>query len=666
MQYVQLLEIELDNFKGVDHFSLTPEGEDCKIRGENATGKTTLLDAWLWLFTGQDSKGQSEFDIKPRKPEVQHHSNPTVRAIIEVEGEEREFSKTYKEVWKKPRGSTEEELRGHTKEYRIDDRKIEKQKEFQAEVEEIFDPERFLLLTDVRYFNDQLHWEERRKLLLDLIEGVDLEDVIEAEPELEDLKLDGLDPEEKRKQLKEKAKEIDSRMDEIPVQIKTLREEKPETDKDLDQLKAELEGLKSTKEKLEEEVADLKSSGKEAELRERKSEAKEALRELEADWKEGIREQIEELEEEIEEVKDDRASVETKISVKEKRLKEKEENIEELQEQIEDLEEEWYEIKGREFSLDPGELVCSHCGQSLSEELVENLPDSSIEKPDKNELERRRKKFNKKKAQDLEENEEKGKEKRGQIEELEGEIEELEEDLPELEEELENVESVLKELGEEKDGLKDKLDSEEELKEKDEYQDLQEELEEIEEELDSAEGSEFEKLNERKEQLEDLNNEIEATQEAIAGLKSWRGTLDRIEDLEAEEEQLASKYEIIQEQLRLIDLLTRTRANMLEDRINEKFDLVDFNLFRPYSSKEGLREVCETTVDGVSWDSTLNNGTKVKAGLDIIETLSEYYELEVPVWIDNAESITEIPEIETQQIYLIVAEGVEELEVEND
>jgi hypothetical protein len=54
----------------------------------------------------------------------------------------------------------------------------------------------------------------------------------------------------------------------------------------------------------------------------------------------------------------------------------------------------------------------------------------------------------------------------------------------------------------------------------------------------------------------------------------------------------------------------------------------------------------------------------VQVGLDIIRTLQEHYQFRPPVWIDNRESIVELPKLDCQVISLIVSEKDKTLRVE--
>lgn len=63
---MKLTTLRLENFKGLPAFEVQSGGDSFAIVGDNGTGKTTLLDAYLWLTTGKDSTGASNPDVRPR------------------------------------------------------------------------------------------------------------------------------------------------------------------------------------------------------------------------------------------------------------------------------------------------------------------------------------------------------------------------------------------------------------------------------------------------------------------------------------------------------------------------------------------------------------------------------------------------------------------------
>lgn len=111
--------------------------------------------------------------------------------------------------------------------------------------------------------------------------------------------------------------------------------------------------------------------------------------------------------------------------------------------------------------------------------------------------------------------------------------------------------------------------------------------------------------------------------------------------------------------LYLCDEFTRCKVQLIDDTVSGHFRQVRFKLFHEQVNG-GLAECCEVTVKGVPYAS-LNNGAKINAGIDIVRTLSEYYGVKVPLFIDNAESVTEIMDADTQVICLAVSEQDKEL-----
>src|SRR5690606_571202 len=136
----------------------------------------------------------------------------------------------------------------------------------------------------------------------------------------------------------------------------------------------------------------------------------------------------------------------------------------------------------------------------------------------------------------------------------------------------------------------------------------------------------------------------------------------RIEELREQEKVLAVEFERLERELFLLDEFTRAKVDLLENRINSKFRLARFKLFKEQLNG-GLEETCEVMVEGVPYNS-LNNAARHNVGLDIIATLSEHYGIAAPIFLDNAESITRPLETPGQQIRLIVSANDKTLRVE--
>ena len=55
---LRIIRQTMTNFKGVRSLCFEPNGFGAAVRGANATGKTSLLDGFLWLLFDKDSAGR--------------------------------------------------------------------------------------------------------------------------------------------------------------------------------------------------------------------------------------------------------------------------------------------------------------------------------------------------------------------------------------------------------------------------------------------------------------------------------------------------------------------------------------------------------------------------------------------------------------------------------
>ncbi|MFH1743771.1 MAG: ATP-binding protein, partial [bacterium] len=159
---MRLLGLYIQNFKGIKGFMFEPNGKNANLYGDNATGKTTIADAFSWLLFGKDSAGQAVFAIKPLDADNNeiHNLETSVEGKFEIQGKTVALRKVFKEKWTKPRGKAKAEFSGHTTDHYVDGVPVTAG-EYKQRVGEIGDEELFKILTDPSYFNEGLHWEKR-------------------------------------------------------------------------------------------------------------------------------------------------------------------------------------------------------------------------------------------------------------------------------------------------------------------------------------------------------------------------------------------------------------------------------------------------------------------------------------------------------------------------
>ena len=135
----------------------------------------------------------------------------------------------------------------------------------------------------------------------------------------------------------------------------------------------------------------------------------------------------------------------------------------------------------------------------------------------------------------------------------------------------------------------------------------------------------------------------------------------RIESLREDAKNTAECLEAIEKMLFLIDEYSRYKTRFVEDSINGMFRIARFRLFREQANG-GVEDRCDVVYEGVPYIS-VNNGMKINLGIDIINTLSVAYGVRVPLFVDNAESVTRLEKCSSQIIRLVVSENDKELRV---
>ena len=139
----------------------------------------------------------------------------------------------------------------------------------------------------------------------------------------------------------------------------------------------------------------------------------------------------------------------------------------------------------------------------------------------------------------------------------------------------------------------------------------------------------------------------------------------RITELEREEELLGQQIQELEQQQYLIERFTVAKVELVEQAINSKFKIARFKLFNTLING-GIEETCITLVNGVDFPDA-NHAAQILVGLDIIETLNNYYNISAPVFVDNSEAISSEYGINTQLIKLIVSDDKElKVEIQKD
>lgn len=155
-------------------------------------------------------------------------------------------------------------------------------------------------------------------------------------------------------------------------------------------------------------------------------------------------------------------------------------------------------------------------------------------------------------------------------------------------------------------------------------------------------------------EIGELDAQIEAARQRMAVKETIERQEKRIEELKAEEKALSLQLAAYDKGLLLAEQFVQVKAQDIEEQVNAAFRLVKWKLF-DVQKNGGIKNCCEATVSGVSYRTNLNSAAKLNAGLDIISALSKASGVQLPVWVDNAESVTDLLPVDTQVIRLAVS-----------
>jgi len=151
-------ELHIKDFMGIKDFTIQFKDKITNIKGENATGKTTILHALYWIFFGKNSFGKSKFDIFPldENNQIIPKKYPEVTLNLLVDDEPIKLSKIQKKSC----------------EYYYNEIPV-KAKEYDEKIKEFIDEKIFTTLINPVFFGDNYSWQEQKRIILDNFEVTD-------------------------------------------------------------------------------------------------------------------------------------------------------------------------------------------------------------------------------------------------------------------------------------------------------------------------------------------------------------------------------------------------------------------------------------------------------------------------------------------------------------
>ena len=658
---IELVKMHIENFKGIKELDIS-FGKNTKIYGQNATGKTSIVDAYNWCLFDKNSLGEAKFQIRPLDANNNqiNHVEIKVSATLRIDGREITFKKVQKQNWVKKRGSLSETLQGNVNSFEIDE-VPKKEKDYKEYIKNIINEDLFKLITNPQAFVGK-KWQEQREELMKLAPDIDNEDVIATNPKLLSelsLALSLHNPEDLQAKAKKALSEYKKQQAEIPARIDEVR--KSMTDIDVAELELQRNGLK-------EQIAEIEKSEEDMTAQYEKyqkdtddlMDLKFKLSDMERKANEDNNTSKRKYEEQIADFDADISSSNRRIDALKQNIIDAGGTISAYEKKREELLADWKEENAKTYVdnlvFDENSAICPMCGQSYPEDKIEQIKaDFEQKKADV------KAKWEKDHKDTLDRIVADGNRYKGLIEQMQAKMEDAKGQLSAEQNKLQRMELEKEGLTDLLEALPDKVD----ISDSEAYKELASQIAEKEKILNTANsGAEMRqqlriKKNGLKEELFEVEKQITSADNSAKE--------ERIEELQQEMNDIADKVNEQEKMLYLLEEFTKAKMTMISKSVNEKFKIVNWKLFDKQVNG-AIVECCECTVNGVPF-SALNTGHRIVAGLDIISTLSEMHGVTAPIFIDNAEAINEfnIPKIEAQTILLSVSHDKQiEVRVENE
>ena len=665
---VEVKKIYLENYKkfpskSVDLFPRT------EISGRNREGKSTLQDAYLDVLTGKMANGTEPTSIRRKENGVEVPKVDVVRELtLSIDGKEKVIRKITKQKWRKPRGQSEEVFDGNETSYEIDGFSA-KSKDYTEFIQSIAEPSTLLMCSNPKPFLDTLQKStaESRKVL-EKMSGFDIAQFMEENPQYAHVEeiTKGHSVEDTlkklRKELNAQKKKVDAKNTEIAYE--TNRSVEAEDTSSLESKKQELNVEIS---KLEEQEQILEDSAKgydslSYEIQGLKS-SRDGLVSKANEW---LRARQKFISDTVSELKLKKSEKESSIRIIGMEL---DNHIREAQQAKADLDrarQDYPRIKEMEWddsglkaieaeTFNDSETICPTCGQELPEEQISELK-ASFEEKKKFRIEAQLKvkeSFESEKQNNLKyvcdlgnTSAAKLKKTNEEINKLQSEISVAQDEVAELTKQIEEEQSKFTELPESVDMTNDE-----------EYLAVTARIAELEEKLksfDDVPGKKQElrvQISNVKEQISDMNADIKIAQAAVVGKEK------QVAELNEKLRKLGKVQADIEKNIDTVLSFSIQKNKALAEKINPHFKHFQFS-FLDYTIEGNPVETCKMICNGIDYNSGLNHSDKILCEVDLLNGLQEMNGLNMPIWIDDSESIdkSRIPVLDRQMIVLRVTD----------
>lgn len=637
METIKLKKLVLKDWRAQNR--VVEFSDNTEIRGYNSSGKSNVYNAFLWLLTGCDAEDRSNYNLFDNTIEQTHETSKvaSVEGVFEINSVEYTLKRTAEMGWTRKRGSEIYERKGaDSYSFYIDH--IERNAgEYKKTIEELFAPiDKLKIMLNLQYFL-RLEWKEMRKNLEAMVGEIGIDD-LKGDYSIIKNELAKYNPEQIKESIKGQMKPIKQSINGLPITIETLKSNLPDIS-GLDEVQKEIEEAKSQIADIDKQL--LGSSSNIQSFIDKRNAELAKISELENDYINHDNEHNKQFRNKVSEIKTQISAINIenehikKINERKNKdfgeIKEilamTKETLSKLQEYRLQLLKQNEEVKAMQFTED----TCTYCGQKLPEDKLEEA----------------KARFNSYKDSRHKAIVAEGKANNQHIERNKEEIAKLE---------------AILEKGVEEKPLKDKSELENKLRELDaefisydqtiEGKEIMAEISHLKANLTVIPEQDTSALVNMK---QELLKDVEEMSKKLGLKDEYDKQVAVIQSKQKELKESAAELARLEGMLNKVVQFEREKAQIISDRVNEKFDYVQIQMTEVNKSGE-LVDTCKVLDDkGVS-ASVTNFASQVRCGIDISTAFCKFYGVNLPCFVDFAESVCEdnYPDTERQTVKLIV------------
>lgn len=653
MKEILIKELSFLNFKGLRDVTVTFDGKQTTISGENGAGKSTIFDGFTWLLFGKNHKDKEQFGIKTYDsnnnviPKIPHE----VSATLLVGGEEIKLRRRYLEKWVKKRGSAIEEFKGHEQE-RFYNEVPCSEDEWSAKIADICPERIFKFVTSPTFFISQPK-NIQRELLFSIAGNISDAEVAGGNAEFTQLLADTVNKtmDEYKREVRAKIARIKDSIKGIPSAIEERRRDIV-ANEDWEALNAELDDKNIALINIEQQMLDASKAQQAAdeqrtELLKQINAVNEAISQRSYEIVDIVFAEHRQQKAERDALIDKAIELRRSIAQFQREKKEAQTVYDAANQQRDKLVADYYAfhnmtaaIEAEQMQMAEENFICPTCKRQYDIEDVERIQLQLQQ----NFLDNKKKRLSEV-AKMISDNELKGKEAAAKRNAAKERMVKLDNQIVESQNRLAEIEHQPLYIAEPKAPDSTPI---------------------------IAADSKLKELKAKKEELTEIYNNV-ATSIDTSSLQDGRiiltaaidelkqrlmrkevneRNLSRIAELESQYRTLSDEIAQLEGIEFTIQEFSKAKTRAIANKINSLFKSVKFKLFETQVNGAEI-ETCEALVNGVPI-SDVNDAGIINAGIDIINTISRHMGVCAPIFCDNAESVNKLADTDSQIIKLVV------------